>query len=898
MSSSELFPSSYSVFRADRNLQAQGCSTGGGVLLAIKNELKPASIRLLDLSEQFPLIEILGCRISVSNYYFVTVLVLYIPPSIALSYYEQFLEALSLHNCTQSKNLIILGDFNAPFFNKNTNDLKHNLLNNFSIMFNLQQYNNIKNINGGTLDLVYSNVKCSVVEEDLPLSKVDTYHPPLRIAVMSSTDGFKQFDLCKSPIKYFNFRKANFYLLYNQILNADWSQVYNCSEVDLACETFYTILNNIFEQTVPFKVNRNRRYPTWYNKDIISLIKDKEKAYKKYCRYKTNYFYDIFGEIRRNLKTEINTAYKNYIRSIEQDICRDGSEFWSFIQAKKGFSRIPGILRDGDLEFTTSQDIVNAFSNFFKSVFNESNSSYEYKPSIIINKTVNLQQINETNIINASKRLKNKLTAGVDQVPSFVVKDCIGAMASPLCYLFNLSVTQGYFPSCWKTARITPIFKKGDKSDLHNYRPISILCNFSKLFEICLYGQIYSQVKSLISVDQHGFMEQRSCVTNLGCLTQFTCSVLDNRGQVDVIYTDFQKAFDQVDMYILIQKLESSGFSMGLLNLFRSYLLGRRQFVEIEGFRSAEYTVKSGVPQGSNLGPLLFLLFINDLADSLTCLKLFFADDLKIFSKITSVDDCKHLQNELNSLDEWCANNKLNLNLSKCFVVSYSRKKSPIKYNYAIKSQELIRCTTIKDLGVTFDEALSFNFHLLNISLSASKSLGFIIRNCRAFESQTALKVLFYSFVRSKLEYAVIVWHPIYQTYIKRLESTQRKFVKYLAFKEDHAYPERGISQSLLLGRFGMLCLGDRRKIIAITFLQKLLNNKIDCPSLLGQINIYVPRLNPRNIYTFYCDRPHNNMLTRSPVYFVCKTFNDVGQNIDIFFDSVETIRRKLITTC
>jgi hypothetical protein len=220
-------------------------------------------------------------------------------------------------------------------------------------------------------------------------------------------------------------------------------------------------------------------------------------------------------------------------------------------------------------------------------------------------------------------------------------------------------------------------------SKIEHFRPISIICNFSKILESILYKRIYAGVKNYISPHQHGFVERRSTLTNLAYFSQYVSEAIDSKYQVDVLYTDFQKAFDQIDHFILFRKLELFGFDNSLIALFRSYLLDRRHYVTYQKFVSKSFTPTSGVPQGSNLGPLLFLLFIKYIVN-VTCEKLLFADDLKLFIRIESDSDFNLLQNNLDAVVEWSSRDRLSLNTAKCFVTSYSRIRSVKEHTYII----------------------------------------------------------------------------------------------------------------------------------------------------------------------------------------------------------------------
>jgi hypothetical protein len=258
-----------------------------------------------------------------------------------------------------------------------------------------------------------------------------------------------------------------------------------------------------------------------------------------------------------------------------------------------------------------------------------------------------VDRVTEREIVLAISKLKNNETCGPDQIPSFLIRDCRHLLAPPLKVIFNSIIKCSAFPVKCKESRITPVYKNGDRCEITNYRPIAIINNFSKIFELVLFNRIYNHVAHMTSFFQHGFQARRSTVTNLLSVTHFLQVNLDARKQIDVIYMDFSKAFDRVDHKLLLTKLDSFGFSDNLIQLIASYLSDRALFVQYRGFSSGLFQQLSGVPQGSVLGPLFFVIFSNDMTDLLDVPFQLDADDLKIYNVIETNEDCLKLQRNI-----------------------------------------------------------------------------------------------------------------------------------------------------------------------------------------------------------------------------------------------------------
>ena len=894
---SEILNSSYTLYRKDRDLGRTNVSRGGGVLIGVSSKYQSYQLDFNDIHDKIPFVDIVGVKITIGKA-FHFVINLYIPPNISGISYDLLFKGLCNlpYLINNNVNLTIIGDFNIKdlvLHNSNdysgTGSVAVTAMKNFMSFLNVNQMNSILNHNGRILDAVLSNSVALVSESPDPLLIVDPHHPALEILI-----DYKQTPY-KFPEKYhtsYNFRKANFNRLYNDLLNTNWSFLDTVSDADVACNLLYSKLNSLFTDSVLKKRKRsNSAYPVWFTRNIIRDIEKKNICHRRFKLTGSAHAYEEYKIIRTRLKKSITSARQVFTNRAEQELCNNPASFWSFINSFKNESGLPTSMTLGKSNLNNPQDIVNGFANYFQQSYIHSSVRDPSKWNTDNNvSSISVPAVNEDLVLQALKTFKNNTTCGPDEIPSFLLRDCATIFAKPLTMLFNLILKTQSFPNIWKQTKIVPVFKSGDKCDITNYRPIALLCNFSKLFERIICNFLSFHTRPLISEHQHGFMRGRSTTTNLVCVTQFIANSLDQLGQVDVIYTDFSKAFDRLDHGLLLNKLSCFGLNDNLLFLLSSYLSNRRLFVEYRGFKSTEYPATSGVPQGSILGPLLFILFINDINTKLSSRLLLYADDCKLFGNVNCLQDCLSLQNDLCELKKWCDGNALPLNVSKCKYMSFHKKRNPFEFMYAIDATPLTKCTTFKDLGVIFDPKLSFSCHINTVATESYRQLGFLIRNTKNFTDIKSLKALYNAFVRSKLEYACVVWCPGYESYSAVLERVQRRFLKYLHFKTNGVYPERGISQIQLLSNFDYHLLSSRREFVSVVFLYKILNNQIDSPSLLTEIYINIPVVHTRNQNCIHLPVPRSNSLVFSPIFRMCSCYIRIQNSIDIFCCNISRI--------
>ena len=389
-------------------------------------------------------------------------------------------------------------------------------------------------------------------------------------------------------------------------------------------------------------------------------------------------------------------------------------------------------------------------------------------------------------------RLKPNKSPGGDGLHPRVHVELKNDMATPLRMIFTRSLHEGQLPPSWKEANVTPIYKKGKRHIPGNYRPVSLTSMAGKCMEWLIRDAIMTHMteNDLPSPKQHGFIQGRSCVTQLlavGLLDSWTLA-LDEGGNIDTIYLDFAKAFETVPHQRLLVKLRGYGIEGRILTWIEAFLTDRRQRVVVNDSRSSWAYVTSGIPQGNVIGPMLFIIYINDMPSSVLSSIYLFADDAKLYGNMSSNYNPPTLQHDLQQLEKWSEKWQLRFNLNKCNVMHLGRQ-TPLP-NYTMVRTTLTTTTSEKDLGVYVDTELTFEKHIETVVNQAKRMLGLIRRSYTYLDSQSLLK-LYTSLVRPTLEYANAAWTPILRRDQILLENVQRRATKLVPELRDIDYEDQ-----------------------------------------------------------------------------------------------------------
>jgi hypothetical protein len=620
-----------------------------------------------------------------------------------------------------------------------------------------------------------------------------------------------------------DWQAADFVSINNSLSSVDWHSLFGyCFTANDIWVKFKEIVWPIIHLYVPLKlINHFKKYrPRYYPKEIRKLLSKKAALWRimktnnnpslklKYCQ----------------ITHECKTLILEFDKKRETKLLESNNlgAFYKFINNK--LSNKSGVAslksRDGIL-LNSDLDKANLLNSYFESVFTTDNGHLPPFPPRISPQTGGLSDITITphSVHSVLTHLKTNSAAGPDGLPSIFYRTTASSLAFPLSVIFRTLLDLHAIPDEWKLSVISPIFKKGSPSDPANYRPIALTCTICKILESLISNVMldYLLTHNLITKHQHGFIRHHSTTTNLlESLHDWSVSLSRHRS-VDVAYIDFQRAFDSISHPKLILKLAGYGISDNLLCWISAFLTNRKQTVRLNSTYSSICDVISGVPQGSVLGPLLFIIFINDITDNLdqsTTAKLF-ADDIKLYSELSF---SHNLQTQLDNIHSWSSVWQLSISYSKCNILHVGSKSNHTPYH--ISSHLIKPVDFVKDLGVLIEPDLKFTRHINDIVCRANQRSALILR-CFLSKNTPIMTRAFKIYVRPLLEYASSSWSPSTIGLITHLESVQRSFTKRLPGLNNLSYVER-------LSALNLQSLEHRRLLTDLTMVYKI-NHKQIC---------------------------------------------------------------------
>ena len=795
----------------------------------------------------------------------------YRPPNSDASHVSSFIDDfnnnLSIAYAKKPDILCITGDFNDRRFKwsdqHNNSDLRNLFYDTLSLNNLTQVINEPTHFTehcSSLLDLLITDVP-DCVERSGVLPPVGTcHHYPVYCVfnVTYSTDAcFKR--------KIYLYNRADFNNMNDYLLNLPWEMIIDSnSSVDSNVENFYKVWEDICNYFVPNKsvIIRPRDKP-WMTGSIRRLLRKRDRYHKMYRKTLNVTYLNLWKNARRIAKSEINKQKSKHTESVtDQLLCPTTSSksFWKITKTligKNNTSEIPTLIDATGNKYVTSLQKAEHFAQYFAM---QSSMPHDVVPQLpelyyVTQSRLSVIHVEPENVFKMLNSLDVHKSVGPDYVCNRLLKECAVALAEPLCTLFNMSLQRGIYPTEWKCANLTPLFKDKDKFIRTNYRPISLLSCISKCFENCVFIELYAYCVSnnLLTWKNSGFKHLDSTIYQLISIVHTISAAIDKGKYVSMVFLDISKAFDKVWHDGLLFKLKTFGIDGRLLLWFKSYLQNRKQRVIIKGHASSWYTTNSGVPQGSVLGPLLFLIFINDIDVGVLSEMRMFADDTMMFDVAQNIStSVSKINNDLNTLSTWAHQWRVTFNPEKTVYMVYSRSGKHVEHDPIVFSGVNIKQVTFhKHLGIVLNNRMSWENHVTYIVERVSTRIN-MMRRVQNVAPRNCLEVLYKSFVRPLFDYGDVLFPHISVTQCKRLEQIQRQ----AALICTNAYVRT--PHILLLQELNWEQLSTRRKYHCLVLMFKIQKGLVPaylsnmCPPTIEQAIPYRLR-NRNNVSSFTC---------------------------------------------
>lgn len=792
----------YQLYRNDRSTQ------GGGVASYIRNDFNVTIINVQSSSECL----FLKIKNNFSTFFLLTV---YRPPnnSDPLLIPSLFEEASRLINLGTDQ-LIICGDFNFPMINwltyttagnyKLCNPFLHKIL---ELALEQHIFSSTHNL-GNTLDLVFSNKSIvKFVEVSEPLI---SDHSIIRIKLSLSCP--------PTPIdneyKIYQYNKANMEKAqssFEQYEAEIKENIENKRNINDIYNLFVQGLIKIRNECVPSRTIKKSNQPNWFSNRIKNALKKQKSFYNAAKVCNSEYNANRYKTTRKFNKRLIKQAKKSHLaKTLYKPLqTGDSKPFYKHVrQCKENSSNAIPYLHYNNETAETASDKADMLNCFFESVFTTDDGLLPHLASKTVLNEYEEIVVTSEGVLKLLQGLKVSKSCGPDNVTGILLKTFADCVTASLTNIFSYSLDTGLLPDVWKKAKVIAIHKKGSRHSPNNYRPISLTSIVCKLLEHIVSSHInqYLQQNDLLVDAQHGFRKGRSCESQLvHTINDFAFNIEKNI-VTDVIILDFSKAFDSVSHTKLLHKLRNFGIGDRLILWIKGFLQDRSQFVQLEDAKSNFCGVLSGVPQGSVLGPLLFLMYVNDLPNTLLSECRLFADDALLYN--TRANQII-LQNDLHRLEGWAKSWQLSFNTSKCSVLSI--KDSSLKQCYYLHNNRIKNVNSHPYLGIELNHDLKWNRHINIIVAKASRTLGMLWRVLKTADTRTR-QLAYNALVRPILEYGCSAWDPYLAKDIRQLEKVQNRAIRFIFRLKGH------VSISQIREDTNIKSLKDRRKNLRLNF--------------------------------------------------------------------------------
>ena len=801
--------------------------TGGGVGLYLGDYFQYKLIQDCNISNP-EVIESLFVEISNPLGKNIIVGTVYRPPNQNLvSFIEDFNKILSIIS-KDNKQCYIMGDFNLDLLHCDHHAYTQEFIDSlFSHMFIplINKPTRLTSHSATLIDNIFTNCFTQNIVNGIILNDLSDHLP---VFALSST----KFEKPNNETTYYtrDYNDLNIIKFQTKLSQVEWTRVLIGQDPNRLYDVFAEEYYRHFEDCFPLKISKlnscRKSKSPWITKGLLTSVKKKNKLYKKYLANPTPVRDSQYKRYKNKLNHLIRISKKTYYDKKFELAKSDLKTTWKLINEVTNLKRkkpsLPSSFRSNNMTINEPSKIANDFCKYFSEIgpslarkIPPTNRSFHEFLGPTISETIFLKPTTVNELREICMSFKNGKAPGYDNLPIHIIKKSFELISEPLMLVINSSLEAGLFPDKLKVAKIIPIYKAGEVDTFTNYRPISILSSFSKIYERVMYNRLveFTNKLEIYYCHQFGFRTNHSTNLALTHLINKIATAIDQKEITASVFLDLSKAFDTLNHDILFSKLERYGIRGVALNWVKSYFNNRTQFVQYNKFSSARIAIQCGVPQGSILGPLFFILYINDLPNASHLVKpLLFADDTSIcYASSDPIVLATVLNEALLNISTWMKANKLSVNIDKTNYIIFqpTQKKSTYEILLLLDDRLITQKKQIKFLGVLLDENLSWKPHINYVCKKVSKSIGVIYRARFNLSKSTKLS-LYYTLIYPYLIYCNTIWSSTYVSNLKRLQILQKRIVRLLTSSSflAHTAPLFKKLKILDINRINSFCTG------------------------------------------------------------------------------------------